>query len=333
MTRVPQTIGLVLGSSLAPESIGPAAAAAERAGFDELWLPEDMFFTGGISGANLVLAATEHIRVGVGVVSAMVRHPALLAVELATTARAHPDRLIPGIGLGVPAWMRQMGLHPQSPLTAVRECVEVVRALLAGNTVTSEEGAVFHCDGVRLEYPPPAPLPLHVGVVGPKMLEMSGRVADGTILSVGAGAAYLDVARRHISVGQSQSGRSGSHRITQFAITVVDHDRARARAAAARTLAFYTLAGGRNAITEAHGISATVEDWSRSGRSIDDIAAELPDWWIDELTVAGTPAEVAARLADLTLAGADAIALFPAGGDTTESTLALLGTDVLPLLR
>jgi alkanesulfonate monooxygenase SsuD/methylene tetrahydromethanopterin reductase-like flavin-dependent oxidoreductase (luciferase family) len=333
MTNDAGVVGLVLGSSLPPEAIGPAAQDAERHGFDELWLAEDMFFTGGISGAHLALSATSTIRVGLGIVSAMVRHPALLAVELATTARAHPGRLMPGVGLGVPAWMRQMGLHPRSPLTAVRECVEIVRALLEGQTVTSGPSAVFHCDGVRLEHPPDESLPLHVGVVGPRMLEMTGEVADGTILSVGGGTAYLEVALRHIAAGREKGGRAGVHRVTQFAIAAVNRDRATARTAAARTLAFYALAGGPNAITDAHGISAQVEALARSGRPLEEVAADLPNAWIDDLTVAGTPDEVAERITSLARAGADSVALVPAAGPTAANTLELLGTAVLPQLR
>ncbi|MBT4490559.1 MAG: LLM class flavin-dependent oxidoreductase, partial [Rhodospirillaceae bacterium] len=68
-------IGLVLGSAVAPRLVQGAAATAEACGFDEIWLAEDYFFTGGISGASLVLGATSHITVGLGVVSAVARHP------------------------------------------------------------------------------------------------------------------------------------------------------------------------------------------------------------------------------------------------------------------
>ena len=332
MSRELIDVGLVLGSALAPEQIGPAARNAEQRGFDEVWLAEDMFFTGGISGAQLALASTDRITVGIGVMSAMVRHPALLAVEVATTLRSHPDRLIPGIGLGVPAWMRQMGLHPASPLRAVRECVEVVRALLAGETVTSGPDAVFQCDEISLEYPVDRPVPIHIGVVGPKMLAMSGRVADGTILSVGAGIEYLDVARRHVDDGRAAAGRTDGHRITQFAITAVDDDGAAARAAAARTLAMYTFAGGRNAITEAAGISDEVESIAAEGGSVDEMAARMPSDWVERLTISGTPDEVAGRIADLAEGGADAVALFPIAVRSVDATIAQLGDAVLPRL-
>src|SRR5215210_2513018 len=105
------------------------AVEAERAGFGEVWLSEDYFFSGGVSAAAVALAATERIPVGLGVVSAMSRHPALLAMEIATLDRAFPGRLMPAVGLGVPGWLEQMGLKPRSALGAVRECVTAVRTL------------------------------------------------------------------------------------------------------------------------------------------------------------------------------------------------------------
>ena len=112
MTARQSAVGLGLGV-LAPESIGEISRTAEDLGFDEVWVGEDYFFTGGIAAASAALAATHTIPVGIGIVSAMVRHPAVLAMEIATLARVHPGRIRPGIGLGVPGWLGQMGLMPE----------------------------------------------------------------------------------------------------------------------------------------------------------------------------------------------------------------------------
>src|ERR1700756_2812264 len=126
MSMKTPAVGLVLGTSVPPERVGEAAAAGERLGYNELWLLEDYFFTGGISAATVALNATERIPVGIGIVSAMGRHPAVLAMEIATIARTYPRRFRPGIGLGAPVWLDQMGLRPKSQLTALRDSVTAV---------------------------------------------------------------------------------------------------------------------------------------------------------------------------------------------------------------
>lgn len=326
-----KAVGLVIGSAVGPEHIAPSAREAEEAGFDELWLAEDFFFTGGIAGAAIALGATDRVRVGLGVVSAMVRHPALLAMEVATVARAHPGRFIPGIGLGVPGWMSQMGLLPPSPLAAVEEAATTVRSLLDGETVT-REGKVFSCDGVSLTYPQRGRIPLHLGVIGPRMLRLSGRLADGSILSVAAGVDYVRWARQRIDEGRAEAGKTGPHRLTVFAIYSVDEDGERARRAARATLAFYKAAGGRNALTDVAGISEELVGMlSRGGAEV--VAEEMPDSWVERLTVAGTPEEVAAKIRRLHAAGADSVALFPTPGERAADIIALTSSSVLPLLR
>lgn len=325
-----QGLGLVIGSSVRPERLGASAAAAEEAGFDRLWLAEDFFFTGGIAGANLALAATNRIQVGLGVVSAVVRHPALLAMEIATTALAYPGRLLPGIGLGVPGWMRQMGLFPSSPLAAVTECLNGVRRLLQGDEVT-EHGKVFDFNAVKLVHPVRERVPLHLGVIGPKMLERSGEIADGSILSVAAGVDYIRWARERIDAGRRNAGRADRHELTVFAIFAVDDDAAAARAAARRTLAFYKAAGGRNALTDAEGISDDLESMVAIGGAAE-VERSMPDEWVEKLTIAGSPDEVVAKIRRLREAGADSVALFPAEADRVDEIIARTASDVIPAL-
>jgi alkanesulfonate monooxygenase SsuD/methylene tetrahydromethanopterin reductase-like flavin-dependent oxidoreductase (luciferase family) len=323
----PFPIGLLVGSGLPPERLGEASRAAEGMGFDEVWVSEDFFFSGGIAGAGLALAATRDIRVGLGVVSAVVRHPAQLAMELATLSRACPGRLVVGIGLGVPAWMAQMGLMPPSPLAAIRECVTIVRALLEGAEVTFE-GTRFTLRDARLVHPPRERVPIVLGVVGPRLLRLSGSIADGSVLSVLAGDDYLGFARAAIDAGRAEGGRTDPHRVTLITIYSVAHDPSDARRAARESLAFYAAAGGPNALTDAAGISEQLRDLLPGG--VDIVRAQMPDDWVERLTVSGTPTQVVERLRGLHRAGADAIVLYPVPTDRTDEILDLTAREVLP---
>ena len=135
-TECNSRVGAIIPTSIAgPEEIAPAARFIEDAGFGEIWVAEDYFFYGGLSAAGLVLEATESIQVGLGVVAGVARHPAVTAMEFATLGRAYPGRFLPGIGHGVPAWTKQMGLYPKSPLSVLREIATTVRRLIEGETL------------------------------------------------------------------------------------------------------------------------------------------------------------------------------------------------------
>ncbi len=325
------SIGLILGSAIAPEAIAAAAAQAESSGFDEIWLAEDYFFTGGISGASVVLGATNEITVGLGVVSAVARHPSVLAMELATLSRSSPQRLVAGVGLGVPVWVRQMGLHPRSPLTAVRECVTAVKSLLAGETL-DRHGDVFEFNYVKLRYPETGPpMPVRLGVSGPNMLRLSGEIADGTVLSVCSSLRYVEWAKECIDEGRELAGRTDPHPITVFALYAVDEDGQAARDSARASLAFYRQ-HGPNALTDVYGISDELQALIAKG-GYKAVRDGMPDQWVADLSVAGTPAECAAKIKALWAGGADSVALFPIATDRLAEIIDLTASEVLPRTR
>jgi len=324
------TIGVVLGSAIAPELVRSASVTAEQCGFDEIWLAEDYFFTGGIAGASLALAATSQIRVGLGVVSAMARHPALLAMEITTMSRANGDRLVAGIGLGVPAWLKQMGLYPASPLKAMRECVTAVKALLAAETL-QRDGGVYTFEGVTLTYPGMgARTPIRMGVSGPAMLRLSGEIADGSVLSVAASHEYVRWARDRVDEGRERGNRHDPHPITVFAIYAVDEDGDAARASARASLAFYKQHGS-NALTDVYGISEELNDLVDKG-GYNAVLGGMRDQWVEDLTISGTPAECADRIRDFHRVGVDSVALFPVATNRVDEVLRLTAEQVLPRL-
>jgi 5,10-methylenetetrahydromethanopterin reductase len=323
-------LGLVLGSQNAPEDIAGLAQLGESLGFGELWIAEDYFFTGGIAGATAALSATTSIPIGLGVVSAMVRHPAVLAMECSTLARMFPGRFWPGVGLGLPSWLRQMGLYPKSQLGAFRECVEALRELLGGAEVSSD-GASFVFDGVKLAYPLPEQVPIYAGALGPKMLELSGSVADGTIGSIFASVEYVRWARERIAAGRAAAGRDGHHRFACFAICCVDADGDRARASLRPTMAFYLSILAQSPMIEVYGIAEPLAALVTGGA--ERIAAEMPDEWMRDLGVVGNPEECADQVQRLLDAGADSVALFPLPPDRSEAIIRLAAAEIMPRVR
>ncbi len=318
-------VGIVLGSHMPPERIVRVARRAEELGFGELWFSEDCFFAGAFSGIAAALAATERIPVGLGVASAVTRHPALLAMECATLSRLHPGRFWPGVGLGVPFWLQQMGLLPRSPLGAVRECVESVRRLLAGEELSAE--GLFTFDQVALTHLPAEELQIYLGMVGPKGLELSGRIADGSVLSVLAGVDYVRWARERIVAGAAERS-SEPHRVVTYVLYSVDVDGAVAREAVREATGFYLAAMPDNALSEVYGIQQELQALLAGGT----LAQELPAPWLEDLAVAGSPDEAAAKIRALLEAGSDSVCLWLFPLDRSEEILELTAREVLPRL-
>lgn len=199
-----------------PPAEVPAHAHRIQEGFDELWVVEDLPFAGGISQVAAVLDATTDVIVGHGIAPAPFRNPVALAMEWATLAEVHPGRFSAGIGHGVQEWMGQIGDSVESPLTLLRESVEAVRQLLAGETV-SVNGRYVQIDGVALEFPPGTPPLVSAGVSGPRSLRLSGEVAEGTILAEMSGPIEIRNAGDLIAEGQAEAGVFSHHRLTVFA--------------------------------------------------------------------------------------------------------------------
>lgn len=218
-------ISLILPPDQPPERFVPVARAAERAGVAELWVWEDCFGQSGTSTAAAVLAATEHLRVGLGLMPVPLRNVALTAMEMATIARMFPGRFLPGIGHGVLDWMGQAGVRAASPLTLLREQATALRALLAGDEV-SVSGTYVQLDRVRLRWPADPVPPLLIGGGRPKTLALAGELGDGVLLAGDMGAGDPQQTTREavatIAAARAAAGVSGAFDVVQFAEVAAD---------------------------------------------------------------------------------------------------------------
>ncbi|GHF65576.1 alkanesulfonate monooxygenase SsuD/methylene tetrahydromethanopterin reductase-like flavin-dependent oxidoreductase (luciferase family) [Amycolatopsis bartoniae] len=302
-------LGLRIPRELPARRVTDLARRAERAGLDEVWIVEDCFYAGAIAIAATVLSATEHVTVGIGVLPTVARNPAIAAMELAALADLYPGRLIAGFGHGVPAWMRQIGAYPASPLAALDETLTAIRRLLAGEEVTTD-GRHVHLDAVRLEFPPAVAPPLFAGVRGPKSLAVGGKAADGTILAEPATPEYVRATRE--IVGER-------HTITTYNWFALDDDPARARARVrADLVAALTPSTGPHLRPLPFGeeLFALI----RQGR-----ADELRDEWIDRLTISGPLDQCAAQRKALHDAGSESVVLLPLLAEPLEDAISAAG--------
>src|SRR6185295_1884196 len=184
------TPGIALMGTDAPSHITDWARAAEAAGLASAWIIEDYFHPGAYALAAAAAAVTARLAIGLGVVNPYTRHPALLAMETAALAGIAPGRVVLGLGSSNRHWIEaQMGIPFKAPLGGLRECVAIVRRLLAGERVTAR-GEVFTLDDVELAWRPPGPAPVLLGVKGHRALRHAAEIADGVLCSVLAPAEH-----------------------------------------------------------------------------------------------------------------------------------------------
>lgn len=209
-TELP-SLALVAPPDLPPEQIIRVAQTIESSGIEELWFWEDCFASSGIGPAAAALAATDTIKVGIGLLPAPLRAPTLTAMEIATLARIFPGRFRPGLGHGVRDWMKQAGVAVGSPLTLLREHTVTINALLAGETVTYA-GRYVALEDVTLRWPPAEIPGLLIGGRGPKTLALAGELSAGAILDDVAPTGVPDANRTREAVDTVRAARAAAGR-------------------------------------------------------------------------------------------------------------------------
>jgi 5,10-methylenetetrahydromethanopterin reductase len=308
-TKKDYNLGIMFRREHAPENLPSFARRAEEAGFDELWVVEDCFYSSGIASATTALACTDSIKVGVGIMPVVVRNPVFTAMEIATLARLYPGRFLPGLGHGMAGWMRQIGAFPKSQLKALEEVTVTIQEILTGERLTFN-GKQVQLDQVKLVHPPDQIPPISLGVRGPKSLALSGRVADGTILAEYTAPAYVSWAQEQIARGKRETGYSFEHRLTIFALTCADSSTATARKQLRSIIASAIASGGIDAQIAPMGILPQVHEYMKSGGP-EHLEAAIPDAWIDQLAIAGTPEEWGLAIRRLVEVGANTVVLVP----------------------
>lgn len=200
-----------------------AVELAESSGVPELWIWEDCFRHSAFAPAAAALAWTERLRIGIGITPMPLRNVTATAMEIASLERLFPGRLLPGVGHGVLPWMGQAGVRAASPLTLMREYVPALRGLLAGDEV-SESGRYVSLDAVRLEWPPSDAPRVYAAAEGPKTLQLSGEVADGTVLNSGYTPAEVAGFVSTIRDARAGAGREGEHDIVAYVVAAFGAD-------------------------------------------------------------------------------------------------------------
>ena len=318
-------VGLGLQTDKRPGEYAALAEIAERGGFDVVTTFNDLWYQPALPALLEIAGATERVRVGPSCLNPFTVHPVELAGQTAVLDVVSRGRAFLGLAAG--AWLGGLGIEQRRPVAAIAEAWEIVSRLLAGDR-SGFEGEVFRVEpGAGLAYDPERrAVPLLVGTWSPRLTEFAAAHADELKLGGTANPAVVRLARTRL--GAADVG------IVVGAVTVVDHDGARAREHARRRVALYldvVAALDTTAALDPELRSALAE---RVGaRDTDGAARLISDETLDLFAFAGTPAQVVAQAQTLFEAGARRVEFGSPHGIDERAGVELLSREVVPRLR
>ena len=169
------------------QSLRAAVRLSEEAGIDHLGVCDHVSFHvgagfDGLLAAGQILAASDTLETNTGVYLLPLRHPVLVARQVADLAQFAPGRLTFGVGLGGedPHEVLVCGIDPRTRGRRMDECMQIVQALLTGKPV-DHESEFFVIDGAQIAPPPSEPIQMIVGGRSDAAVTRAGRLGDGWI--------------------------------------------------------------------------------------------------------------------------------------------------------
>jgi len=297
---------------------------AEEKGFEAVWQAESRLVRDAIVPMAAYAAVTDRIDVGSGVINNWTRNIGLLAATFLTMDDLAPGRIICGIGAWWDPLAANVGITRRKPLTAMRETIEVLRRLLNMETVTFH-GEFHHVDGIELDVVhgrrEPRDVRIMIGATGPKMMEMTGEIADGAVLNYCVPPEYNDMAMERLEAGAKKAGRTlDDIDRPQLVVCSVDHDHDKAIDYSRELLTQYLAQQPH--IAKASGVSMDVVEeiqsilgWPATKEQVQAAKHLVPEDLIHRITASGTPDEARAKVQEYINHGATCPILYPVGGD------------------
>ena len=297
---------------------------AELCGFEAVWQAESRLVRDAIVPMAAFAAVTSRIKIGSGVINNWTRNAAVIAATFLTLDDLAQDRIYCGIGAWWDPLAAKVGIQRRKNLLAMREVVTVVRRLLNRERV-SFDGEFVRMDDVELDVvhgrKTPRNVPIYIGATGPKMMALTGEIADGAVLNYLVSPKYNEMAMAQLEIGARKAGKSIDEiDRPQLVVCSVDHDRAAALDGARKLVTQYL--GQQPHIMKASGVSQDLLDeinqvltWPATEEQILEAMKLVPDDVVQMITASGTPDEVKAKVREYMAAGATCPILYPLGDD------------------
>jgi 5,10-methylenetetrahydromethanopterin reductase len=300
------------------------AKYAEEKSFDGVWQAESRLVRDAIVPMAAYAAVTEKIKIGSAVINNWTRNIGLLASTFLTLDDLAPNRIICGIGAWWDPLAKNVGINRTKPLKAMEETITIMRRLLNMERVTFE-GEFVNVHGIELDVVhgrrEPRNVPIYIGATGDKMMEMTGRIADGVVMNYCVPIEYNDMAIEQLMVGLKAAGRRlEDFDRPQLVVCSVDEDHDKAIDTTRELLVQYLAQQPH--IAKASGVSQDVVQkiqsilgWPATHEQIQAAKHLVPEDLIDRITASGTPTEARAKVQKYIEHGCTCPILYPVGGN------------------
>jgi 5,10-methylenetetrahydromethanopterin reductase len=315
------------------------AQLAEEEGFDHVWLSNHKLYSDMFVGLAAAAVTTRRIGLGTFVAEPYSQHPALIAAAIATVDELSGGRAILGLGAGG-ANFKELGIDLVRPAQALREAIQIIRPLLAGERIDFQ-GEVFTARDTFLHHLAARPgLRIVLASRGARVLQVAGEEADGAMIATYATPAGLSYGRAMVSQGLARAGRdeTGFPLYTRVDVSM-DEDGKAARDAIRPMIAAMVMSSYPDAaFLRNSGLEITPELAEMSRQKNEALAFAsghlVPDAYVERFAWVGTPTEVAGQIAAVVDAGFnDIVALMQPMGVDPGPAMRTFAREVIPRVK
>ena len=296
---------------------------AELAGASSLWFAQHMGYREAVVSATAAASVTQRVTL-VPVASPYLWPPLPVAMAISTLGEFAQGRVILNVSVGNILNLGESGVEPVKPIRIMREYVEVLRALWAGQPVT-HAGALHKLRGAKMVFDQGRQYPIYIASTGPQMLKLAGEIADGVLLSAGLTLASTRRCLDFAQGGVQAKGRDpAAVRTCSLINCKVSQDGAAAKAAMLRKLAFLFRSRGHaeNIKSSDLDIDHQAIIAAHAHHDFEGAVRLLPVEAANVFAVAGTPAQCRTRLEEYLAVGLDEF-IIEVSGNAEERKLAL----------
>lgn len=335
MSGLAQPVGIGLAARGEVSDVIKWSQQAARRGLDSVWIHDSYFERDAVSYAAAIASQVPDIRIALGALNPLTRHPVVLAMTISAIDEMAPGRVILGLGTGLPLRLAQMGIPytPDAGVESVSKAIDTLHTLWRGERIPS---ATPGLPPVQPMFAPVHHVPIYIAAYRTPFLKLAGEKADGYLARPAESIANLQRMLTKLRAASVAAGRpENAVNVAGYLLTYIDKTRREALNRAKREpFVIYMMSVLSDFSLQQVGFDKELRDTIAAAWRAEDYhkaAGLIPDEMLDAFMLCGTREDVAEKTARYRDAGMDLPLLQPVVQDDAQvnavlETAALYGT-------